>query len=764
MPDRRPTRHAATASAVGWPPVDPEFVARFKTRGQNYIKAMPTPKEVLLVDFFSGAGGMSHGFDITRHSGMSFRHLAAIDIDKLALQTLALNVDVPTFVLDIRDIARNPSLLESSIPELDPHKRKSPLVFIGCPPCQGFSAHRKKDERDDPRNSLIMAFVKVVGYFRPDVIVMENVPEMLKGRFEHYYAAAHKRLSKLGYKLSTQIIDTSLYGVPQRRRRAVVFGSLRGDIELPPAALQQHEARTVRDAISHLPPISAGEMDYNDPWHRAPNHVERILHKIALIPPDGGDRRALPPSEQLACHLGMDSSETPGFTDVYGRLRWDEPAVTITAKSSTPSCGRFLHPEQHRNISVREAALLQTFPHNYVFAGGFINQYRQIGEAVPPLFARHLAFAVLDHLNPIPKRVTQVADRIGAVTSVASSKIPAIRSVDLFCGAGGLSLGLAAAGVPSAIAIDSNAAAIATFQKNIGPEGRMGDVRDPQLIETINNAVAGSQYILVGGPPCQGFSQQRRGEDVDPRNDLVLRYAEIATTLLSRPSAIILENVMYLDSPRGRKILDTYINELDDANYEVERFDLNSADFGLPQTRRRIVIVAIDRSKLTRVPEIKPINPNRWVTIGEILAGLPAKASSQLPNHIAAQESSTNRARMSYVDMGRGRTAIPDHLQLKCHRGYDGHLDVFGRLDWFGFARTITGGFDSASRGEYAHPFFNRSITAREAARLQGFPDHFDFQGNRADVRRQIGNAVPPALGFAIGEAILSALRNSRRG
>lgn len=763
MHDPRPSRHA-TARGVDWPPIDPEFVARFKARGQNYVKAMPEPKEVLLVDFFSGAGGMSYGFDNTRHSGMSFRHLAAVDIDGLALKTLALNVPVPTFKLDIRDIAKNPELLQASVPELNPNRRSAPLVLIGCPPCQGFSAHRKKDERDDARNSLIMSFVEVVAHFRPDVIVMENVPEMLKGRFEHYYAAARKRLLKLGYSLSTEIVDTSLYGVPQRRRRAVVLGSLRGGIDLPAAALQFHEVRTVRETISHLPPVRAGQIDSSDPWHRAPNHIERILRKIELIPPDGGDRRSLPLTEQLACHLDVDSGETPGFTDVYGRLRWDEPAVTITAKSSTPSCGRFLHPEQHRNISVREAALLQTFPHNYVFAGGFVNQYRQIGEAVPPLFARHLAFAVLDHLNPIPKQITRVAERIKAATTIAGSKRPTIRSVDLFCGAGGLSLGLSAAGVPAAIAIDSNAAAIATYQKNIGPEGRVGDVRDPGLLDVIDDAVGRSEYILVGGPPCQGFSQQRRGEAIDPRNDLVLRYAEIATTLATRPSAVVLENVMYLDSPRGRTILGAYIRTLDEANYEVRRFDLNSADFGLPQTRRRIVVVAVDRTRLSSVPDLRPINPNRWVTIGETLAGLPTTATSQLPNHIAARESATNISRMSYVDMGQGRTAIPEELQMKCHRGYDGHLDVFGRLDWFGFARTITGGFDSASRGEYVHPFSNRSITAREAARLQGFPDQFDFQGNRADVRRQIGNAVPPALGFAIGNAILVALRDSRSG
>ncbi len=111
--------------------------------------------------------------------------------------------------------------------------------------------------------------------------------------------------------------------------------------------------------------------------------------------------------------------------------------------------------------------------------------------------------------------------------------------------------------------------------------------------------------------------------------------------------------------------------------------------------------------------------------------------------------------------MGSGRLAIPPELQLACHTKYDGHLDVYGRLDWFSQARTITGGFDSFTRGEYCHPFYHRSITAREAARIQGFPDWFVFEGNRAAVRRQIGNAVPPPLAHGIAKGIEHALKKS---
>lgn len=732
------------------------FVDSFKVRGQNYTKATPPADPVLVVDFFSGAGGMSCGFHQTRQSSLAFEHLAAVDINSQALETLRTNLGIPTHELDVRALAETPEQLSVLIPQLAPSKKRPPLVFIGCPPCQGFSAHRKKDERDDPRNSLINSFADLVLHFRPDVIVMENVPEMLKGRYERYYDAAADRLRDGGYTLTADILDTSLFGVPQKRRRAIVMGSLTGPVELPTPVMSRADVRTVRDAIAHLPQLEAGATDPTDPWHKAPNHVERILEKIRQIPADGGDRRQLPAEAQLACHSDLDSGATTGFTDVYGRLRWDRPSVTITAKSSTPSCGRFLHPEQHRNISVREAALLQSFPHNYVFTGGFVNQYRQIGEAVPPLFARHLAYAVLNHLRPLPKPVRVVKERIDAWRSDATNDA-GLTAVDLFSGAGGLSLGMEAAGISTAFAADLDASAIDTFHKNIGPQGTVIDVLNPEIIGLITEHVGDRRFVMVGGPPCQGFSQQRRGENADSRNDLVLRHAEIATTLPIRPEAVVLENVMYLDSPRGRTILEQYIATLEEHDYAVKRFDLNSADFGLPQTRKRIVVIAVDQQYAARLTGPAPINPHRWLTLGETLNGL-SPTPGDLPNHIASRESDVNIRRMSYVDMGRGRTAIPDDLQMNCHRGYDGHLDVYGRLDWFEFARTITGGFDSSSRGEYTHPFKNRSITAREAARLQGFPDHFAFLGNKAAVRHQIGNAVPPPLGYAIGKALIKSL------
>ena len=279
--------------------------------------------------------------------------------------------------------------------------------------------------------------------------------------------------------------------------------------------------------------------------------------------------------------------------------------------------------------------------------------------------------------------------------------------------------------------------------------------------------MGGRQCVFVGGPPCQGFSQQRRGEDIDARNNLVTRYADIVGKIKPRPIAVVLENVTYLDSPRGRSILAEYIQMMESFGYQVKRHDLNSADFGVPQLRHRIIVVAIKSEIMPYYDEPKPLTPCRWVTIGETLTGLVTPEAVHdiftvaISNNQASREGTNNIRRIAFVDMGKGRLSLPPPLQLPCHRKYNGHLDVYGRLDWFSQARTITGGFDSFTRGEYGHPFYHRSITPREAARIQGFGDWFVFKGNRAAVRRQIGNAVPPPLAYAVAKAINDAYRAS---
>jgi DNA-cytosine methyltransferase len=699
---------------------------------------------------------MSYGFASVRQSHMAFKVLAGLDIDGDALRTYERNVGAPGIKMDVRLLAEKPEKLAELVPEIS---EAGPLIFIGCPPCQGFSALRKGDDRDDHRNDLASAFATIVGHYKPDVFVIENVAEMLSGRFSDYFRQAEILLEDAEYKLAKDVLDLSLYGVPQRRKRAVVLGSLKGKIALPEPPFATASALTVRHAIGHLRPLQAGEEDPIDSVHRAPAHTPRLVNLFKLIPPDGGDRRSLPAELQLPSHAKLDAGSTPGFTDVYGRLRWDTPSVTITAKSRSPSSGRFLHPEQHRNISIREAALLQGFPHTYVFDGTPTQQYRQIGEAVPPIFARSVAWTVLDHLAP----------NLGLVPTMPrpkSRKKPTkpsdVAVVDLFCGAGGFALGLAAAGFRPAFACDINEAAVASFRRNISQDACVADVDDPNFSVKLASVVGDGPWCAVGGPPCQGFSHQRRGQADDARNALVVKYAKVLLGMAVRPSAIVLENVTDLDLPRGREVLRAYVSCLESEGYTCFRHDLNSADYGVPQLRNRIIVVALVPEVAARYDGPVPLTPGRWVTVGEALGGLPDAGTGKISNHEPSAEGPENRRRIAFVDMGHGRKAVPADLQLPCHAGnYRGHRDVFGRLDWYSQARTITSGFDSFTRGEYGHPFQHRSITAREAARIQGFPDWFVFEGNRAQVRRQIGNAVPPPLAFSVGLAVLTALQKA---
>lgn len=733
--------------------------------GKNgaYEKQLPDPNIVDVIDFFSGCGGMSAGFATVRQSHIAYRVLGGVDKDESALRTYEKNINARTLRTDISKLPGDPAPLELKFPELC-ERRDHPLLFVGCAPCQGFSALRKGDNRDDMRNSLIDDFVSLVVRYRPDIVVMENVPEILGGRFEHYYDSSFSRLEDAGYVLEKSIVDLSLYGVPQRRKRAIIIGSLSGAIKLLPPVFSSETARTVRDAISHLPPLKAAEVDAEDENHRAPAHTERLINIFSKIPADGGDRRSIPEEFKLEAHRRLDSGSTPGFTDVYGRLRWDTPSVTITAKSRSPSSGRFLHPEQHRNITVREAAILQGFPHNYVFCGPPTQQYRQVGEAVPPLFARFIAASVLDHLSPKASRVPESVKWKRCEAEKLSLPKDTYSVIDAFCGAGGLSLGFKRAGLNSIFAFDTSQEAVQTYNHNLDSVARVGDVADPALVSYVAELSKSKKLLMVGGPPCQGFSHQRKGDPDDPRNHLVLCFADLIGKLEQPPAAVVLENVTDLELPRGIKVLRKFISRMRDIGLVPHRHVLNAADFGTAQLRRRVLMVFMSPHASTFYEGPVPITGKRWLTVGEALSGisdLSATAGLELPvdNHMLAAESDQNRQRVAYVDMGGGRLSIPSNLQLACHSGdYRGHRDVFGRMDWFLPARTITGGFDSFTRGEYAHPFRHRSITHREGARIQGFPDWYSFKGNRAAVRRQVGNAVPPGMAFAVAEAVLAAL------
>lgn len=322
------------------------------------------------IDLFCGAGGLSEGLTQT---GVSV--LGAVDISDLAVE--AYKTNHPHTRVWRRDIRRlEPAQI---LRELDLRPGELDLL-AGCPPCQGFSTlrtHNRSSHVDDRRNGLVAQFARFCEALEPRGLLMENVPGLEADR---RFSLLVTRLERLGYQLTYGVLDAADYGVPQRRRRFVLLGLLDEQVEFasPMASLVR-----VRDAIGRLEPPDVSD----DPLH---NHGEErsdeIIELIRDIPRDGGSRRDLGEERQLACHKRID-----GWNDIYGRMAWDAPAPTITSGCINPSKGRFLHPEEHRAITLREAALLQSFSPDYEFplTRGKYKAADLIGNALPPVFVAH---------------------------------------------------------------------------------------------------------------------------------------------------------------------------------------------------------------------------------------------------------------------------------------------------------------------------------------------------------------------------------------
>ena len=319
------------------------------------------------IDLFSGCGGLTVGL---KRAG--FKVLGAVDVDPLSIRTYQANhKDVAVWETDIRDL--EPAEIKSTL-----GLRKGDLdLLTGCPPCQGFSTMRTLNGAfvvDDPRNDLLLEFLRFVEALRPRTVMMENVPGLAADERFTFFCS---RMQKIGYSGDHRILDAEEYGVPQRRRRLIYLAGFRMKI---PFAERARKMKTVKDAIGGLP--KAGES--NDPVHDMPEkRTPRIMELIRRIPKDGGSRTDLPEADQLDCHKRCN-----GFKDVYGRMAWDDVAPTITSGCFNPSKGRFLHPEENRAITMREAALLQGFPSRYKFPT--INSKTAIalmvGNALPPPF------------------------------------------------------------------------------------------------------------------------------------------------------------------------------------------------------------------------------------------------------------------------------------------------------------------------------------------------------------------------------------------
>ncbi len=319
-----------------------------------------------------------------------YRVVGAVEIDLHASDVYSLNhPEVQLWRNDIRKVTEQELLktLGLQAGELD--------LLGGCPPCQGFSTLRTyngKRHVRDARNDLIFEFQRLVLALKPKRVMMENVPGLFKDRRLAEFQAV---LEKNGYEFQAKVLNVADFGVAQRRRRLVVLASRVNKVhfsEPTPTRL------TVKDVIGHLPQAGAS----GDPLHDMPEkRSTRTMQLIAAIPHDGGSRTALPKSLRLKCHRKSD-----GFKDVYGRMAWNGLAPTITTGCFNPSKGRFLHPEENRAITLREAALLQSFPPEYKFPAEFgkVRIAAMIGNALPPEFIHRHTPPVSNERNKLGNR------------------------------------------------------------------------------------------------------------------------------------------------------------------------------------------------------------------------------------------------------------------------------------------------------------------------------------------------------------------------
>lgn len=338
--------------------------------------------EITAVDVFCGVAGLSLGL---RSSGIVVA--AGIDLDPACRFPFEENIGATFVEADISEISTE--AIEAMFGD-------APVrLLAGCAPCQPFSGYTTRRRAVDKRWQLLLEFLRIVEAIKPELVTMENVPRLahlpLWGKFV-------SRLEEFGYDVDWGVVDATKYGVPQKRNRLVLLASRLGPIHLPQP--NTAEPVTVRSAIGFQPAVQAGQPNEVDPLHTSRVLTERNLERIRASKP-GGTWRDWPEEMRVSCHRTVQGRTYPS---VYGRMSWDRPAPTMTTQFYGFGNGRFGHPDQDRAITLREGALLQSFPADFKFAPqgrrvNFREMGRLIGNAVPPALGRAIGHAIVEHVT-----------------------------------------------------------------------------------------------------------------------------------------------------------------------------------------------------------------------------------------------------------------------------------------------------------------------------------------------------------------------------
>ena len=343
-----------------------------------------------IIDLFAGIGGLSFGFE-----SAGFETVLANEISKSIADSYEKNVPAVT-------------MIQGDIAQLDIEEEFGPWqgveVVVGGPPCQGFSQKGSRLSLKDERNYLFKKYYQVVKVIRPKVFVIENVPNILTSSDGFFAREINTIFTSLGYTVTQRVLRAEDYGVPQRRRRAIIIGTSNAK----EMRIEEYKkpSTTAWDAISDLDFLESGEGDFCQDYaytpqssyqhrmrdrshylynHVATTHSVEALRRLRQIPPEGGKEFLSP--DQLTKSI---------YSGTWSRIIKSEPMVTVTTRFDTPSSGRFTHPYRDRAITVREAARIQSFPDDIVFHGTKSSQMLQVGNAVPPLLAEAIGSCIMD--------------------------------------------------------------------------------------------------------------------------------------------------------------------------------------------------------------------------------------------------------------------------------------------------------------------------------------------------------------------------------
>ena len=334
--------------------------------------------------------------------------------------------------------------------------------------------------------------------------------------------------------------------------------------------------------------------------------------------------------------------------------------------------------------------------------------------------------------------------------------------IDLFCGCGGLTKGLRDAGINVVKGVDIDVTAKNTYEKNnpgsIFVEGDLKHITADMLMKGVDRR--GKSMLLAGCAPCQPFSKHNPNSNGDKRKSLIRCVGAFVEKIL--PEYVLIENVPAFGNKSNTYHAD-FIRVLKKNGYYFDGRIINAANYGIPQKRRRYVLLA-SRNKAIKIPFGIHGNEERsFQTVRDVIKRFPKiKAGESAPyikNHVAPKLSETNLARMRRTPKNGGsRRDLPLRMQLKCHQNHSGHTDTYGRMSWDMPAPTLTCRCTSISNGRFGHPEQNRAISVREAAALQTFPDNYVFCSANTRNAAHIGNAVPVLMAKIMGETIVSCV------